>query len=194
MSMKVPGKASASAAGKIAGSVAFVLSIGGLAAGPALAEEVEIEMHAISAEGVGNSLGIIHAYDSDNGLVLSMTLSGLTPGAHGFHVHENGSCDPGERDGQMAAGLAAGGHFDPDGGDHHLGPSGEGHKGDLPVIFIEDSAAADGSVALVQVAPRLTVADIKGRALMIHEGGDNYRDEPKPLGGGGGRVACGMVP
>jgi Cu-Zn family superoxide dismutase len=28
---------------------------------------------------------------------------------------------------------------------------------------------------------------------MIHEGGDNYRDTPEPLGGGGGRIACGVV-
>jgi Cu-Zn family superoxide dismutase len=41
--------------------------------------------------------------------------------------------------------------------------------------------------------PRIKVADIKGRSLMIHEGGDNYSDQPKPLGGGGGRVACGII-
>lgn len=28
---------------------------------------------------------------------------------------------------------------------------------------------------------------------MVHEGGDNYSDDPKPLGGGGARVACGVV-
>ena len=180
---------------KISGGLLLGLVIGGLAAGPALAEEVDVQMHAISAEGVGDPIGVIHAYDSDNGLVLSMKLAGLTPGAHGFHLHENGSCDPAEKDGQMGAGLAAGGHFDPEGSGHHLGPSGEGHVGDLPVIFIEEGgAAADGTVSLVEVAPRLSVADIKGHALMIHEGGDNYRDEPKPLGGGGGRIACGVVP
>lgn len=42
-------------------------------------------------------------------------------------------------------------------------------------------------------APRLTVVDARGKALMIHAGGDNYSDEPQPLGGGGGRVACGVV-
>ena len=36
--------------------------------------------------------------------------------------------------------------------------------------------------------------DVSGRALMIHEGGDNYADEPKPLGGGGARIACGVIP
>jgi Cu-Zn family superoxide dismutase len=42
-------------------------------------------------------------------------------------------------------------------------------------------------------APRLKVADAEGRALMIHAGGDNYSDQPKPLGGGGARIACGVV-
>ena len=40
----------------------------------------------------------------------------------------------------------------------------------------------------------LKVADMEGHALMIHAGGDNYADAPKPLGGGGERIACGVVP
>ena len=39
----------------------------------------------------------------------------------------------------------------------------------------------------------LTLADFRGKSLMIHEGGDNYSDTPKPLGGGGTRIACGVV-
>jgi Cu-Zn family superoxide dismutase len=41
--------------------------------------------------------------------------------------------------------------------------------------------------------PHLTVADVKGRSIMIHGGGDNYSDQPAPLGGGGARIACGVV-
>jgi Cu-Zn family superoxide dismutase len=43
------------------------------------------------------------------------------------------------------------------------------------------------------LAPRLKVADIKGRSLMIHAGGDNYSDLPVKLGGGGARIACGVI-
>lgn len=43
------------------------------------------------------------------------------------------------------------------------------------------------------LAPRLKLADLQGRAIMIHAGGDNYADEPSKLGGGGSRVACGVV-
>lgn len=169
--------------------------LGGVAVSPALAEEVDIEMNLISETGVGKAIGTIHAYDSENGLVLSMQLTGLPVGPHGFHLHENGDCSPAEKDGQMVAGLAAGGHYDPEQSGKHLGPSGEGHKGDLPVVFVEpQEMALNTIVKRVKVVPRLAVADLRGRALIVHAGGDNYRDEPKPLGGGGARIACGVVP
>jgi Cu-Zn family superoxide dismutase len=40
----------------------------------------------------------------------------------------------------------------------------------------------------------LKLEDIAGRSIVIHEGGDNYSDSPQPLGGGGARVACGVIP
>jgi len=40
----------------------------------------------------------------------------------------------------------------------------------------------------------MTLADIEGRALMIHAAGDNYSDTPAALGGGGARIVCGVVP
>jgi Cu/Zn superoxide dismutase len=43
------------------------------------------------------------------------------------------------------------------------------------------------------VAPHLTVADVKGRSIVIHAGGDNYSDQPAPLGGGGARIARGVA-
>jgi len=42
-------------------------------------------------------------------------------------------------------------------------------------------------------APKLTLADLKGRSIMIHANGDNHSDTPKKLGGGGARVACGVI-
>ncbi len=62
-------------------------------------------------------------------------LADLPPGDHGFHVHVNPDCGPGAGpDGLPAAGLAAGGHYDPANSGKHLGPRGEGHKGDLPAL------------------------------------------------------------
>ena len=63
-------------------------------------------------------------------------LKGLTPGEHGFHLHEKDSCGPGEKDGKPAAGIAAGGHYDPAATKAHKGPGGGGHKGDLPKLVV----------------------------------------------------------
>ena len=43
------------------------------------------------------------------------------------------------------------------------------------------------------VAPHLKVSDVKGHSIMIHAGGDNYSDQPAPVGGGGARIACGVA-
>jgi len=161
----------------------------GLLCSPALADEATVTMHAISAQGVGQPIGTVFLDDTADGLRLRTELKGLKPGAHGFHVHENGDCGPGMKDGERAAGIAAGGHFSPHGSEQHEGPRGDGHLGDLPLLMADANGNADKTLT----APRLKVAAIKGRALMIHAGGDNYSDKPEPLGGGGARVACGVI-
>lgn len=153
------------------------------------AQQASIRMNLVDESGVGASVGTVAAEDSEYGLVLRPELKGLPPGVHGFHVHEKPSCEPGEKEGQKQAALAAGGHYDPKKTGAHEGPSGTGHLGDLPALVV----GADGAAATPMIAPRLKAADLKGRALVIHAGGDNYADEPEPLGGGGKRIACGVV-
>lgn len=160
---------------------------------PAAAAEKTITMNAITASGVGQSIGTITAKDTPQGLMLTPQLTGLAPpGPHGFHVHEKPDCGPGPgANNQPAAGMAAGGHYDPKKTGKHHGPHKDaaGHLGDLPPLVVD----GDGKATLPVIAPRLKTRDLNGRALMIHAGGDNYADEPQPLGGGGGRIACGLV-
>ena len=157
--------------------------------GIAKAAAVEVTLHRISADGVGESIGTVSARDSDQGLEIIPSLSGLTPGEHGFHLHANSSCDSAANaDGAMVAGLAAGGHWDPDETGEHLGPFGNGHRGDLSRLVVND----DGTTPTSVVAPRLSTADLRGKALVVHAGGDTYSDTPA-LGGGGARIACGVV-
>ncbi len=156
----------------------------------AVAEEVMvIDMTLTDANGAGASVGMVTAENTQYGLLLTPELSGLTAGIHGFHVHQNPACGPGEKDGETVPGLAAGGHYDPTGTEAHEGPYGEGHLGDLPPLYVDDAGMAMTPI----LAPRLTTEDIVGRSLMIHMMGDNFSDEPAPLGGGGGRLACGVI-
>ena len=167
----------------------IVLGAGTGFAAVAHAEGKTVSMNLISAEGGGAPIGTIALEDSAGGLVLKTNLKGLPPGEHGFHLHVNPSCAPGEQDGKVAAGIGAGGHFDPHETHKHLGPDADGHQGDLPVLKV----ASDGSAMETLTAPHLKLADMTGHALMIHAGGDNYADQPKPLGGGGPRIACGVI-
>ena len=150
---------------------------------------VIVGMNLIDADGIGAEIGTISAEDTQYGLLLTPNLSELTPGVHGFHVHSNPDCSPGVRDGEVVPALAAGGHYDPENTGRHEGPYGDGHLGDLPPLIVD----ADGTATLPLLAPRLEVADLTGRSLMIHQGGDNFSDMPLPLGGGGARIACGVV-
>lgn len=157
--------------------------------GSAWGASVHVTMHRIDSNGVGDIIGMTVFQDTAKGLKIMPNLSGLTEGQHGIHVHENPNCGPMEKDGAMIPGLAAGGHFDPENTGRHEGPSGQGHLGDLPVLYVDSAGKASRSMW----APRLTTADLTGRAIIIHAGGDNYSDTPAKLGGGGARVACGVV-
>lgn len=161
-----------------------------LTVGTAQAASQEVTINLVDAEGTQQNIGTITISETDHGLLFTPKLSSLPAGVHGFHVHQNGSCDPAEKDGKMSAAEAAGGHFDPDDTGKHLGPYADGHLGDLPALYVN----ADGTADYPVLAPRIDkLADIEGRALMIHAGGDNHADHPEPLGGGGARMACGVI-
>lgn len=159
-----------------------------LLAGSAWAD-ITVPMNMVDEKGTGATVGQVVVSESPYGLVFTPALSGVTPGLHGFHVHENPSCAPLEKDGKMVPALAAGGHYDPAGTKRHGLPWGDGHLGDLPALYVDSS----GNATYPVLAPRLKMADIKGRSLMVHVGGDNHADHPAPLGGGGARLACGVI-
>ena len=147
-----------------------------------------IDLNTINEKGEQGPAGMVRAEDSAHGLLLTPRLTGLPPGAHGFHLHDHPDCAPAMNKGTMESGMAAAGHWDPQQTGRHAGPYGEGHQGDLPVLFVDADGRADTPV----LAPRVKEADLQGHALMIHAGGDTYRDDPA-LGGGGKRIACGIV-
>ncbi|NML63553.1 superoxide dismutase [Cu-Zn] SodC2 [Massilia sp. RP-1-19] len=151
--------------------------------------DMTVTLNVLSESGPGASVGTVTISDSKHGVVFTPSLKGIAPGVHGFHVHENGSCATAEKDGKPVAGQAAGGHYDPAKTGKHGTPWGDGHRGDLPAMFVDAQGEASNPV----LAPRLKMSDLKGKALMVHAGGDNHADHPAPLGGGGARIACGVI-
>lgn len=150
---------------------------------------LKVEMHKVDAKGITESIGYVSVEESAEGLVFTPALDGLPQGIHGFHVHQNASCDPTQNDGKVTPAGAAGSHLDLKKSGHHDAPWADGHLGDLPALYVDDSMKAHYPV----LAPRLSMEDIKSRALVIHSGGDNYSDTPEALGGGGARIACGII-
>ncbi|MFT8230746.1 superoxide dismutase [Cu-Zn] SodC [Pseudomonas guariconensis] len=158
-------------------------------AGLAQADQ-KVELQLAGPDGPGKSIGTVTLEQTPYGALLTPDLADLPPGVHGFHLHQRPSCDAAEENGKSVPAGAAGGHWDPAATNAHKGPyDAGGHRGDLPALYV----GADGKATTPVLAPRLKVDDFKEHALMLHAGGDNHSDHPEKLGGGGARVACGVV-
>ena len=176
---------------KILRLVALAALVTVIALAPAYANDhiVTVDVSLTSNRGLGPAVGTVTLENTRYGLVITPNLTNLTPGMHGFHIHTNPACGIGFKQGEPVAGLAAGGHFDPFETGVHEGPYGSGHLGDLPPLFV----AEDGTATTPVLAPRLETSFLHNRSLMVHMHGDNFSDDPAPLGGGGPRLACGVI-
>ncbi len=173
-------------------SLLIALSLVGAGAwGAVRAETLTAHMAQATPTGPGIPIGVVQISDGPGGAVIVTDLQSLPSGVHGFHVHAGASCAPGpDKTGKVIPAGAAMGHMDPAATGKHEGPMGMGHLGDLPVLTV----STDGVAHETLVAPHIvSVAALKGHALMIHAGGDTYSDDPAPLGGGGARIACGVI-
>lgn len=143
---------------------------------------ITVPVYLVAKESNGKKIGTVTLEEETCGVLITPNLQDLPPGAHGFHVHVNPDCGHN--------GMAAGGHLDPNRTDKHNGPYiHQSHLGDLPVLLVNQN----GTATLPTFAPRFKLSEMKGHALMIHAGGDNYSDKPEKLGGGGERIACGVI-
>jgi len=153
-------------------------------------DRIDVDLHSVDKKGIGKSIGTITIREvDDGGLVFVPTLSGLDRGLHGFHIHQNNSCETSSDDGEVKPAGAAGSHFDPEGENQHAAPWEDGHLGDLPPLYVDDTGKATQPV----FKPAIKITDVRGHAIIVHANGDNYSDHPEKLGGGGARVACGLI-
>lgn len=117
------------------------------------------------------------------GVAVKASLKGLTPGAHGFHVHEFGDCTAPDA-------ASAGGHFNPTGAPHGAPTDPVRHAGDLGNV----QANADGTATLEWTDPKMKLDypdGVIGRGVIVHTNPDDLKTQP--TGNAGGRVACGVV-
>lgn len=130
-----------------------------------------------------NVRGTVTFTKVDGGVRIVADIEGLTPGEHGFHVHEFGDCS-------AADATSAGGHFNP----HktpHAGPDvTPRHVGDLGNLVADQSGKAhyDRVDSLVALEGANSVI---GYGLIVHEKVDDLKTQP--TGAAGGRVACGVI-
>lgn len=129
------------------------------------------------------------------GVEIELTASGLKPGAHGFHIHMEGTCAPGpDATGKTIDFGAAGGHFDP-GAAHKHGqpgnPANASHAGDLPNLTADPAGKASARYLNTQVTLGPGPTSVIGRSLVVHADPDDYVTEP--AGNSGARVLCGRI-
>ena len=130
----------------------------------------------------GADAGKAVAQEADGGLRVTVEVGGISPGAHGAHVHTTGKCDAPEV-------TTAGGHWNPTARKHGLeNPEGP-HAGDMPNLTV----GADGRGTLTFMLPAGTyegLLDEDGAAFVVHAGADDLKTDPS--GNSGGRIACGV--
>ncbi len=127
--------------------------------------------------------GTVSFEETAGGVRLSAQVSGLTPGEHGFHIHDKGDCS-------AADATSAGGHFNPGAMPHGAPHAASHHGGDL----LQLEADGSGNASLVQVLPGQTLGGatgIIGRSVVVHGGKDDYQSQP--AGNSGPRIACGTI-
>lgn len=143
------------------------------------------------------TVGTVQFLDRGDHIQILANIEGLTPGHHGFHIHEKGVCEADAKEGPF---TTAGGHFNPDGKKH------PDHAGDLPSLYVKEDGKADYSGTI----DRLTLDQLKNEELsvVVHANPDNFGnipdryeseggagpdEETAKAGDAGDREACGVI-
>lgn len=137
----------------------------------------------------GNEVGRAQLVETPNqGVLIRLEVEDLGPGIHGFHIHETGRCDGPDFG-------SAGGHFAPRGHAHGILHENGSHAGDLLNLVVPESGRLEverlATGVALQPGAQASLMDEDGSALVIHAGADDYASQPS--GGGGPRVACGVI-
>lgn len=127
--------------------------------------------------------GTVSFIQQKDGTHITAQLSGLTPGIHGFHIHEFGNC-------ACDDGKCAGDHFNPT-KQLHAGPEQQHrHVGDLGNITADEQGNAVYDVIDTHITLNGPYSII-GRSVIVHADADDFTTQPS--GNAGARVGCGVI-
>ncbi len=152
------------------------------------ADRVTAKAHAELVNKDGAVIGEAHLQQGPHGVLIHVKASQLAPGKHGLHLHSHGVCDAG------TGFKSAKGHVGKVEGAHGLLNAKGPEAGDLPNIYI----GADGTGEMEAFTTWVSIGegkngllDADGSSFIIHEAADDHISQP--IGGAGGRVACGII-
>lgn len=137
----------------------------------------------LSAASGSTASGVVLFTETSAGLQADIRVSGLTPGEHGFHVHEVGDCSAPDA-------SSAKGHYNPLGKAHGR-LTGEHHVGDMPNLPANSAGIANYSTVLPDMHLHGDAGNVLGRSVVIHADPDDYHSQP--AGNSGKRIACGVI-
>lgn len=160
---------------------ATISLLAGCASMEATGPKAEARLESRSGSAV---TGTVSFQASGNKVRVEARVAGLTPGEHGFHVHEVGDCS-------AADASSAKGHFNPAGKAHGHHGGADRHAGDMPNLVADSAGRATLAVELEMLALTEAAGGILKRSVVIHADADDYTSQP--AGNSGKRVACGVI-
>jgi Cu-Zn family superoxide dismutase len=156
---------------------------------------VALISNSASAQEPGKAIAVLHPTQGNHvegtvtftktaeGMKIVADVTGLTPGKHGFHIHEYGDCSSPD-------GKAAGGHFNPSNNPHGGPDAAQRHEGDMGNL--EADASGKAHLELTDNLMKMSgEKSIIGRGVIVHEKEDDLKSQP--VGNAGGRLACGVI-
>lgn len=128
--------------------------------------------------------GVVNFLQKADKVIVEAKITGLTPGLHGFHIHEKGDCS-------AADASSAGPHFRTGPAGHGAPGSPERHAGDLGNLIANHTGTAIYRAEIGGISLGTGENSIIGRAIVVHAGTDDLYSQPS--GNSGERVACGLI-
>lgn len=153
---------------------------------PVFAQQARDTAQANFVNRSGTETGRAQVTAGRDGVLFEVEVSGLEPRKWvALHIHESGTCD------HTGGHESAGGHFNPDGKEHGFVAANGPHAGDLPNQYVSEDGVLRAQVYTTMVRLDDAERGIRGRALVVHAGSDDYRTDP--AGGAGDRLACAVI-